>query len=693
MADPTLLKLLKDLVPFRFLAPDQQLALAERASIVRLSAREILAQQGDTQDRRVFLLLSGEVEFIDEARGLRVGTVEARRYFGERAALFEAPRQFTMRAVYSAVVAELSAEDFLGLLSASAPFAQALGSTLREKQGLFHAFDAFMAALQHGATNNSIDLRELVACYEALSPSLHAHASTPAIDFAALSYVLRRLPDQISETFALYLTDTLPPRLTRLDAMFPMVATQARRRAVYELMPGKSLVLLRDGISDLADLLTCLCAYIVEARKLRRRLDDARHLSLIAGFMRHGWMRAMTEELGGEDLSAEPIEEQQRALLHIVGFDRAEVAGLMGLWGAQTLQRLLRISVHHEDFSVEVTRQLAGYHGRTVERWIAQIARATEALLGHDPSALPADLPVHIISSNTHSVGNCLNPFFVAHAEDILAWAARAMPEELDTAWSNPQDRLYALGRRYIAAHPEAAAELDRMERESGVTRIREVALTGIEVKLIDMSKLRGRAYDPGLPAAGPELSGLIVNIDYAFGQQAEDILGNLVTLFARNLRSVNVLGKAGAMQGERGALLVPTAFIEQTSDIYQRVPQDMAISVDRLRAALPDREIHVGPLLTVAGTMLQNHILLNFYRRIWGCVGLEMEGIYYLREVLKAHKLGVLGEHVALRFLYYVSDVPLKTEETLAGALAASEGVPPLYAITREILRGVLAQ
>ena len=69
--------------------------------------------------------------------------------------------------------------------------------------------------------------------------------------------------------------------------------------------------------------------------------------------------------------------------------------------------------------------------------------------------------------------------------------------------------------------------------------------------------------------------------------------------------------------------------------------------------------------MLTVAGTLLQNRIMLNFYRRIWRCVGLEMEGTYYLRQILKARSLGLMSRDVALRFLYYVSDVPLVPSAT----------------------------
>jgi hypothetical protein len=52
----------------------------------------------------------------------------------------------------------------------------------------------------------------------------------------------------------------------------------------------------------------------------------------------------------------------------------------------------------------------------------------------------------------------------------------------------------------------------------------------------------------------------------------------------------------------------------------------------------------------------------------------------------------GVASPDVQCRVAYYVSDVPLAPEENLSTGLAASEGVPPLYAVTRAILSRVLA-
>ncbi len=38
--------------------------------------------------------------------------------------------------------------------------------------------------------------------------------------------------------------------------------------------------------------------------------------------------------------------------------------------------------------------------------------------------------------------------------------------------------------------------------------------------------------------------------------------------------------------------------------------------------------------VLTVPGTLLQDRNLLCFYKKLWNCVALEMEGSYYAREV-----------------------------------------------------------
>ena len=669
---------LRHLIPFRFLSDQGRAALVERAVVVAHEPLRWIVRQGDAHDRRVFIVLKEHVEIVDEPSGAPLGHIEQGRYFGERAALFDTPRQFSVRAgARGATVAALEQDDFLALLADEPALAHALGNILRSRQGIFRAFDAFMAELHHGVTHQVVHFRELRQLYMALEPALHPHVKDPhTIDFEAMRYALSRLPEGMTQAFMIYLTDTLHDHLVGPSQLMRHVPTRARRRHTFEMVHGKLLIMLRDGDSDLIDLVTCLCAFATEARKLRQRIQRSNRLLALVQM-------------------AQRQEHDQDEALEALGFDAHERAELMSLWPGHALQRLHQIAMHHEDYQLQITKQLQGYNTQHAERWTHQIAQAVEQLMGSPPDALTC--PVHIISSNTHSVQNCLSPYLRERADEIRRWGERHHPELLQVSWHDPSDLLYALARPWLRAHPEELDLQRDMERHVGMVTLEQTALTGLEVELIDTAALDLSRLDPTilpapLDAHARAQRALIVNIDYAFGQQAEEIMAILLMLFGQRVRSVNVLGKAGALRGRRGDLLVATSFIEQTQDVLEPLHHVNACQIERLGARVPDRQLHVGPVLTVAGTLLQNRTLLNFYRRIWQCVGLEMEGTFYLREILKASHLGMISPEVELRFLYYVSDVPLAAGESLAGALQPGEGIPALYAITREILQGVLS-
>ena len=455
-----------------------------------------------------------------------------------------------------------------------------------------------------------------------------------------------------TRTLAYYVTETLPALYGDPDRRFSPVVTPARRRAVYEMIPGKNMVLIRDGLSDLVDLITCLCLYATEARKIRRSIRDK------------GGLDSLTE---------------------------SDLKPLRGIWPEDAEARVRELALHHEDFRIEIHKELNNYNSAHAETWGEQIAAATQELMGWDPSDLPPEVAVHVISSNTHSVPNCLSPWLGREAEAILSWAHDTGHPFTTEEWHNRYDLVCALARDYVETNADLKAARAEAEREAGILSLEWTAFTGIAVQLIDTARVAWGDTDPGIPNAAPTRPSLIVNIDYAFGEQADPIIANLTSLFGRNLSSVNVLGKAGGLQGVRGDVLVATGFVEQFNDHYHSVPHAGSVDLDRLRELLPDGGIHEGNVLTVTGTLLQNRKMLHFNRHIWGCVGLEMEGAYYLRHILESMNRGAISTDVALRFLYYVSDLPLRHDSNLSARLRATEGVPPLYAITREILCGIL--
>jgi len=646
--------------PFCFLDHAGRQKLTASLTTQRFGPGETVIEAGSS-DRRVFLLLAGRIDATN-SRGKRVGLIDSGHYFGERAALFDLPRRLNLHAVEEVVVDAFPGDILLELLREQPAFAQGLGAALRQKQGIFVPFERFLAELQHGATQGHIVLPKLLHRYYPLVSALHRGCNDEAIDFGALGYAVARLPKNIGSTLQLLLTEEVPYLYQDPNGIFEVIETPARRRSVWEIMPGKSLVLLRDGWSDLVDLVSCLCIYTVEARKIRRRMrDTALYTALRAG---------------GEDVMDQ------------LPFSNDELASLRALW-PDLRPRLLALSNHHEDIAIAVYKSVNNYNSAHSELWTDQLLDATHRLTGSDPRELPDDYEVHIISSNTHSVGNCLSSWLNEHTGDIVAWGYEHRPATANQPWASDSDRVIALVRDYFKAHPQAAAEKAEQDAGDGVITLTDTAQTGIGVQLLDLQQLVDRNYDQTLPDPDPRRNGMILNIDYAFGQQAEHIVGALVVLFGKRIRSVNILGKAGGLEGNRGDIFVATSFIEQEDDGLH-VP-DIDVDVERLKARIPDRGVRVGPVLTVLGTVMQNQVMLNFYRRIWGCVGLEMEGSYYCRQLIESLTRGVLRDDVQLRFLYYVSDLPLHVGETLSGSMRAMEGIPPLYAVTREVLTAIL--
>ena len=649
-----------DGLPFRALTPSLRARLSEGFTEERFSRGTRIMAKGDTGDEQVYILLEGTVEVLDPSRGAErvVGRIGAGHYFGERRALFGTPRAFDIRAVSDVVTVSFPGVRLREVVGSAPVFAWSLARILRDKQGLFSDFERFLTEVQRDAGRGHLVIPRLLHLYKRLQPALHSLASSDAIDFDALDYVVPRLPADITQTLSLFLTDELPWLYSRPDRTFDTVRTRARRRTAYRMMPGKILVLLRAGLSDLLDLVCCLCVLAVEARKLRRRLTDPELLAAC------------------EHDESTPLP-----------FSDEELARLEALWPGEVRRRLHEVAVHHEDFTISVFKRLGNYDAAKGERWTRQLADAAADLLGIDPHAFPPDLDVHVISSNTHSVTNCLSVWLQEDREAILAWGRAHRADLCEYDWPHPDDLLAALARDYLRAHPAVNDRRRALDR-AGCRVLDHTAFTGIEVQLFDLSTFGERRYDPGLPR--PTRRGLLVNIDYAFGQQAEPIMASLVALFGRNLRSVNVLGKAGGLVGRRGDVLVADRFVHQQQD--RVLTPHLSVDVERLKARLPQRRVFVGPVLTVEGTLLQNDVLLQYYHRLAGCIGLEMEGTWYSRQLLEAEQLGMMPARVPARFLYYVSDLPLAHGHSLAGALSLFEGVPPLYAATREVLTSVLA-
>lgn len=667
----TPVEILERVVPFKFLSQRRRRQVADLLVQCKFTEGEHLFSAGTEDERQLYFVAGGVAEAIDESKSPPevLGKVLAGHYAGEHAALFESHRELTVRAATPVVAYRLSAPDFLQLVDEVPAFAQGLGNILKVKQGIFRQYQAIYAQLLTSIHHREFLLSELLPRYRDLQPALHMGLTDRRVDCAALSYAVARLPATLTETTHYFLTTELPLLYRDPDSKFEAIPTRSRRRSTWKALPGKSIVLLRDGISDITDLLTCLCVYAIEAKKIRDKVSSGQLLKALRR-------------------TPDPDPEEEQQLAAMLDLSAEEVSGLRSIWPTNFWAELRNMLLHHEDIAIDCDFQPEAYNSTAAEVWLGQIREAASGLVDMDDP----ELDVHIVSSNTHSVGNCLSPYLRKRRDEILAWGRTHHPEvEAGGHWDNPSDLMYVYAQHWFAENRGARKQADQEEHAAGRHRIATNAYTGISVDLFDASRLLDELTDDQVRVVARRERTLIVNIDYAFGQQAEQILSSLLFLFGRRIRSINVLGKAGGLVGARGDLLLPSATLQVPGDELYQLP-NTDLSADELQKLAPGRTVHRGPVLTVAGTLLQDRRLLHFYRRIWKSVGLEMEGSFYARTLLRAMCTGVLRDDVVTRFAYYISDLPLGHEANLSLSLAPEEGVPPLYAVTRATLNRVLA-
>jgi CRP-like cAMP-binding protein len=805
--------------PFSFLPGAVRRQLAAKAHRLSFKEGDVLTRQ-KSRDRQIFVLQAGQVMALDMSETLPrfLNFYNAPAYFGEWECLFDVPERVAeLVAGSDVVVYAWDQHDFLDLLSYQS-FKYVLIRTLRNKQRLFAAINAFISHIADSITTKRIDFNSTLSLYRKLKPAIHSRMDSHEIDTGGWAYAIRRLPENVTQTFVFLFSSSIPDIYLHPDLLVNMVPTVGRRRAVFRLGDGKSLVLIREDYTDVIDFLSMLCLHAIEARKLRQRISSPRSFRLIQDFVLtkakqiqqphaqkqeisnpcspqsspghsdeqkgspSARRRESTKEeeqlgqgfplpsVGSFDHQQKETPAEQDTILGQLSLSEKETAGLKALWPNDLIHRIWDIIVHHEDYNISVNLS-THYTSDATERWTHMVHAEVVRLIGpydcpvavkgeriqqhfskylenesyscsergvssrkgkgggggsgsrgghhqqqkekeeeEEEQEEEVEVEVDIISSNTHSVINCLSPYLHRKRHEILEWAAREKPvPHIDRLDLNADDKFYVLSYYYFKAFPQLLLEREEEERKAGMFTVKETEFTGIQVNLIDLSRLDPQCVDSSLreyvrlrsqqvSSTGEQNAQstttakrrLLVNIDYAFGRQAGDVLCCLILLFGHAIRSVNVLGKAGGLQGKRGDIMLATHLILQEDDSVTEIRNE-GLSVQNLRSLAGGRDVWPGGVLTVPGTLLQDRNLLHFYKRLWNCVGLEMEGSYYAGQVNKYKKLAFLRDDLVLRFLYFVSDLPLHTDANLSQAMRVDEGLPPLYATTRAVLQQIL--
>lgn len=273
--------------------------------------------------------------------------------------------------------------------------------------------------------------------------------------------------------------------------------------------------------------------------------------------------------------------------------------------------------------------------------------------------------PIHIISSNMHSVMNIIFCKF--------AFQTELKQQTKFDIWQKLSD----------PANIDLRLKVIHMAEKNGMTYVKDESGCSIDVQIFDLSKI------------DPKKTEVIIVMDYAFGHQAYELFDELLRSYSQSqyldVRSISIMGKAGILNGNIGDIILPTAHIfEGTLDNYP-------IANDLTSSDFKDSDMNVveGPMITVLGSSLQNKdILQYFHDSTWNVVGLEMEGAHYQKAIQSASRVRKsISKDVKVRYGYYATTNPLKFEKTLSEEddLLQRNGIFPMYTITEKILTQIL--
>jgi hypothetical protein len=511
-----------------------------------------------------------------------------------------------------------------------------------------------------------------------LCPEIYGSIADPErVELEGLLYIFQRLPRGIEECQFIRLIS----REGYEDAHFEPIIPPKRRRNCYRIDEAEMYIEMTRGRSDIYDVLTHLTFMYIEAEKIRRNSEDHR------GRKKREW-KMLEEIVRREDQGEEFNKEVAFTYLStLLGRTYEETMAACDRFARdKNINSIFHITywlgyrsteeaVHNNDREIvfsSALRERIGHHyyGEVWAQNIKQFLLEKDLL----------DRPLHIISANLHSVMNTLYaPAVFKKRKKSLEEVARelSMPE---------QDEL----RQQVTDHA----------LRNGMYQLNDHSGTNIAVQIFDLAKIDPETLSPELKWDGDYLKTekpVILVMDYAFGEQAYETLDELLKPFERKdgklplrFASINIMGKAGILEGGKGDIMVPTAHIfEGTADNY---PFDN----DFKKADFDGYGLQVfeGPMITVLGTSLQNKDILRYFlRSSWRAIGLEMEGAHYQKAIQIATKIRRYGleDNVVLRYAYYASDNPLITGHTLASGSLGVDGVRPTYLITVKMLERIL--
>ncbi|WP_092736423.1 DUF6909 family protein [Riemerella columbipharyngis] len=506
-----------------------------------------------------------------------------------------------------------------------------------------------------------------------IQPEIYGSMSIPnKVELNGLLYVLDRLPEGIEECAFVHLTSDEGFS----KASFEPIVPKKRRRNCYRIDQHQMNIEVLLGRSEIYDILTHLTFLYLEADKIRNiGFDLSKDCT-----PRRTWTIIEEVAKGEKKFTRKEKEVAIIQLSALLGRTFEETLDAYKKFGDEkNPDRLFKIIYHlgmvslsdwkaereREIFFSAILKERVGHHFFG-EKWANKVKQVLVENNLHTR-------PLNIISANMHSVKNML------YANDALGLKCK---KEAD----------YKLYEK-ISNDASLREKISAYAIEQGMIYIKDQSGSNIDVQIIDLKNFDSK----NTPFCEKKIKReeVIIVFDYAFGEQAFEIMDELLKPFEVNeekfnmmVRSISIMGKAGILTGQKGDIMIPSSHIfEGMADNY---PFENALSLEDFQ----DDELKSfeGSMITVLGTSLQNKDILSYFMTTsWKAIGLEMEGAHYQKAIQVASKIRHhINPDLFLCYAYYASDNPLETGSTLSSGGLGLTGVKPTYLITRRILEKI---
>lgn len=510
-----------------------------------------------------------------------------------------------------------------------------------------------------------------------LKPEIYGSIADPEkVELNGLFYIFQRLPKGIEECRYIKLIS----REGFENSGFKPIVPSRRKRNCYRVDEEQMFVEITRGGSDIYDILTHLTFMYIEAEKIRRNSIDSKGRKNRARIMLEEVYHQLKEdneiniEIGLTYLSTVLGRTYEEVSIAYEKFEKEkDVNNLFHIayWlGTLSIDEYLYQKDREISFSSQL-RDMLGHHVYG-EKW----AKNIKAIL-IEKNWL--ERPIHIISANLHSIMNC---FYARSA--LSATVGKQSIMSLAEVLSTPENT-------------ELRKEVENFALNQGMIAIDDTSGTNIGVQIFDTSSLDIDSLPEELNFKAFSSKNdypIIMVMDYAFGEQAYETMDELLKPISiggvkkkLKIKSINIMGKAGILVGNKGDIMIPTAHVfEGTADNY---PLENDLKAEHFKNS--ELGVYAGTMITVLGTSLQNKDILEYFlKSSWAAVGLEMEGAHYQKAIQAAVKIrNSVENNLKLRYAYYASDNPLETGSTLASGSLGLDGVKPTYLITIEMLKG----